>query len=149
MKRLDYLRDLPAATDAANYRTGRLLSWMLIAFGGLSAFLIVMAALSGSQWPTRDEILSLSVALAMVLFVCAIGFLLIRKAKLGLWGLYFLTASMACSFVAEVVRAIFQQRGGPTLAMYLEFGELLLLLAVIEYFRRQRRLFTRLWGERG
>src|SRR5580700_8395453 len=99
MGRADNFRDLPA-TDPADFRLGVLFGWMIFALGIMYVLMAIYVAVDDARG-------SLSFAVYMMVMAGVLagsGLLLIRKAKLGLWGLYLLSAYKLVSFSAASVK---------------------------------------------
>jgi len=143
MKALEYRNDLESAAPPVDYRTGTLISWLLMFAGGLFA---VLGMVSGTGADRVSQFYGLLVMLMIAGLLAGSGLFLTRKAKIGLWGLYFLSAWFVVDFLSELVIAIATKIvAGPPRAME-EAALLLIWFSIVGYFFKRRRLFTRLWG---
>jgi hypothetical protein len=143
VKALEHHHELRSAIRSADYRAGIWLAWLLVILGGLYAGAGIFSSIgAGSKSLLYGLILTIMVAG----FVVGSGLLLIRKAKMGLWGLYLLSAWFVLIFLSDLVNAIATRSvTGPPNAM-IEVSFLLIWFSVVGYFVSRRRLFTRLWG---
>jgi hypothetical protein len=143
MTTLEYRHEQELPTDPSGYRVGILLSWLLVILGGLFVAFGIFASVGG----TRTSLLyGLLVTAAITGTFVGSGLFLIRKAKLGLWGLYLLSSFFACSFLIRLAHAVIAkgQSGAPNAVV--GGARLLIWFSIVGYFFKRRRQFTGIWG---
>jgi hypothetical protein len=141
MGRADNFRDLPA-TDPADFRLGVLFGWMIFALGIMYVLMAIYVAVDDA----RGSLSFVVYMMVMAGVFAGSGLLLIRKAKLGLWGLYLLSAYKLVSFSAASVKNAVEKIPGGAPKAIVDASLLLLWFLIVGYFYKRRRQFTRVWG---
>jgi hypothetical protein len=142
MARSDFSRDLPTAMDPKDYRRGTLLGSLIVALGAFyawNAIRVVVIDAGGS-------LLFVVFLTVMAGFVGGSGVLLMRRAKLGLWGLYCLSAYFVVLFLSGLVRNVILRSEDGAPKAIVEASLLLIWFSIVGYFFKRRRQFAKLWG---
>jgi hypothetical protein len=146
MKSVDQLRELSSPTDPSDFKWGTIIGWALAVLGGIAGVLGVIFTLQIPWAVQRDRLLMIVAIVTLTGLIAGSGILLIRKAKLGLWGLYVLSAWFAIDTLYHLARGLVAEIGGGRQSAFLDMAFFLVWLAIVQYFHNRRRLFTRLWG---
>lgn len=142
MQALDSVHNLASANLPGEYRGGILIGTAIASIGGLFAVVGILTCLT-DRASAFHEILGM---LMMPLILVAVGVLLIRKAKLGLWGVYFLSVCFGLFFLMTAGAAVFSDARGAVITAIVELAMLMIWWPMAKYFIVRRRQFTRLWG---
>ena len=142
IRTLDTVRDLASANLPGEYRGGIVIGTAIACIGGVFAVVGILTSLT-DRASAFHEILGM---LTMPLILVAVGVLLIRRAKLGLWGVYFLSVCFGLFFLMTAGAAIFSDAHGAVITAIVELAMLMIWWPMAKYFYVRRRQFTRLWG---
>jgi hypothetical protein len=142
MQTLEVRRELESAVDPAGYRVGILLSWLLVILGSLFAADGIFSAIGANGAPLLYGLLMTTVIAGSL---AGSGLFLIRKAKMGLWGLYFLSAYWVIVFMSDLINGIARRSVAGPFTAIVETSLLLIWFSIVEYFFKRRRQFTGIW----
>ncbi len=146
MKSVDDVRELSAPTDPSDFKWGRILGWSLAVVGGIARVLGVTFTLQNPWALQSDRLMMVFATVTLTGFFAASGIFLIRKAKVGLWGLYVLSAWFALVTIYDVGRGLVAGSLAIRQSAFFDVAFLLVWLGIVQYFHKRRRQFTRVWG---
>ncbi|MGB7752323.1 MAG: hypothetical protein WCF88_12305 [Candidatus Acidiferrales bacterium] len=130
-------------TDPRDYRWGKLLGWLMVVVGALFALMLIVTEMSDASSVRWVWVIEAMIGPALLILT---GVLVARRAKLGLWLMYLLSAGFVYSLVLQFVHA-FRTRGfNDIYSALFEACVLGVWLSIAAYFHTRRGMFTGVWA---
>jgi hypothetical protein len=136
-------------TDPRDYRRGMLFGSILVVAGALLGILSFVTSVEEIQEGAPVAVMAIyyfGFALSGMLIFS--GLLLVRRGKLGLWGMYFLSALFIYSFCFETVDRLVSHTQEDAYGIMMGGILLFLWLSLTGYFHNRPKLFTGWWGSK-